>query len=51
MTRDWIGRALRLALPVRESGGRKLERVAARIDARTETIAAALSAISEHISA
>lgn len=52
MKTDWIGRLLRSSYPTRDGEGlRKLERVAARIDARTDTMTTALLAISEHLRA
>ena len=52
MTGERLGRVLRAIYPTRDGDGlRKLELVAARIDARTQTVTSALVAISEHLQA
>lgn len=49
---DWLARVIRDAFPPRDGKRlRKIERIAARIDARTDDMASALSKLSENLRA
>lgn len=49
---DWIGRAMRDAFPPRSGKRmRKIAQVAERIDARTDSMASAITALSENLRA
>ncbi len=52
MVPEWLARAMRDAFPPRHGKRmRKINRIAARIDARTEDMATAITAISENLRA